>query len=242
MTAEMARTAGRAVGVDRDAEALRMAQDAAAAAGLPAHVAGGDAAALPVRPGTFDLACARLVLSHVPGPLAVLRQLRAAVRPGGVVAVEDLFTGTLRSTPPTDALDDLQDVYAATVRARGGDPTIGPRLPALLDAAGLVDVHQETVTNPVTTVAQKLFLVELLDDMRTAILATGVADASRVDRVRAAVEEAARDPRTTFHQARIHQVWGRRPVSGTRPDRQVGAAGGPPAGHGRAAAGLTAPA
>jgi hypothetical protein len=133
------------------------------------------------------------------------------VRPGGVVAVEDLFTGSLRSDPPTVALDELQDVYAATVRSRGGDPTIGPRLPALLSAAGLVAVRQETVTNAMTQVGQKLFLVELLDSMRTAILASGAADASRLDRVRAAVDEAARDPRTTFYQARIHQVWGCRP-------------------------------
>jgi ubiquinone/menaquinone biosynthesis C-methylase UbiE len=222
VTGEMARAAGLAVGVDRDAEALGIAQGAAAAAGLPARFVCADAAALPVRPGTFDLAYARLLLGHVPGPLSVLRQLCAAVRPAGVVAVEDLFTGTLRSAPSTVALDELQDVYAATVRARGGDPTIGPRLPALLSAAGLVAVHEETVTNAMTTVEEKLFLVELLDNMRTAILATGAADASRLDRVRAAVDEAARHPGTTFYQARIHQVWGRRPGPSVRVDESQG--------------------
>jgi SAM-dependent methyltransferase len=210
----MARAAGSsvlAVGVDRDAEALRIAQATAAGTGLGVRFVCADATALPVRPGSFDLAYARLLLSHLTEPLAALRQLRAAVRPGGVVAVEDLFTGTLRSNPPTVALGELQDIYAATVRSRGGDPTIGPRLPALLGAAGLVAVRQETVTNAMTTVGRKLFLVELLDNMRTAILAAGAADAAHLDRVRAAVDQAARDPRTTFYQARIHQVWGRRP-------------------------------
>jgi hypothetical protein len=150
------------------------------------------------------------------------RQLRGPARPGGVVAVEDLFTGSLHSDPPTGALDELQDIYAATVRARGGDPTIGPRLPALLRTAGLVAVRQETVANPMTAVGQKLFLVELLDNMRTAILATGTRDAARIDRVRAAVERTARDSRTTFYQARIHQVWGRRPGQDLRADQPEG--------------------
>jgi SAM-dependent methyltransferase len=214
VTVEMARTAGPSamvLGVDTDAEVLQIARTTVAAAGVPARVVCADATALPVRPGSFDLAYARLLLTYLAEPVRALRQMRAAVRPGGTVAVEELFTGTLRSDPPTAALDDLQDVYSATVRARGGDPTIGPRLPALLSAAGLVDVREEPVTNEMTTVHQKLFLVELLDTMRTAILATGAADAARLARIRAAVDEAARDPRTTFHQARIHQVSGQRP-------------------------------
>jgi hypothetical protein len=158
-----------------------------------------------------DLGYARLLLSHLTEPVTALRQLRTAVRPGGVVAVEDLFTGTLRSDPPTGALDALQDIYAGAVRVNGGDPTIGPRLPALLRAAGLIALHEDAVVNPMTTVHQKLFLVELLDNMRPGILMAGAATGSELDRVREAVDEAARAPHTTFYQARIHQVWGRRP-------------------------------
>ena len=77
----------------------------------------------------FALAYARLLLSHLVDPLAALRAMRGSVSDGALVAVEDLFTGTLHSDPPTPALDRLQDVYSATVRFHGGDPTIGPRLP-----------------------------------------------------------------------------------------------------------------
>jgi hypothetical protein len=105
----------------------------------------------------------------------------------------------------------LQEVYAATVRFHGGDPTIGPRLPALLAAAGLVKVRQETVTNPMTTGDEKLFLVDLLDNMRAAILEARAATARELDTLRARVAAAARDTTTVFYQARMHQVWGRRP-------------------------------
>jgi SAM-dependent methyltransferase len=80
--------------------------------------------------GAFDFAYSRLLLSHLLEPLAALRAMCRSVRPGGVMGVEDLFLGTLRSEPPAPALDRLQEVYGATVRFHGGDPTIGPRLRA----------------------------------------------------------------------------------------------------------------
>jgi hypothetical protein len=59
-------------------------------------------------------------------------------------------------------------------------------------------------------VEDKLFLAELVDTMRAAMLAAGAATASELDDLRADVERAARDPQRVFYQARIHQVWGRR--------------------------------
>jgi ubiquinone/menaquinone biosynthesis C-methylase UbiE len=201
---------GRAVGLDIDATALDIARAAAARAAVSATFVLASASAV-VEPEAFDLAYARLLLSHLADPMAALRSMHADLRAGGAVAIEDLFTGTLRSDPPTAALDRLQDIYAATVRFHGGDPTIGPRLPALLDAAGFTDIHQATVTNTMTTADDKLFLSELLDNMRPAILEAGAATAAELEQVREAVEAAARDPKTVFYQARIHQVWGRRP-------------------------------
>jgi ubiquinone/menaquinone biosynthesis C-methylase UbiE len=213
VTVQLARTAGpggRAVGVDVDDDALAIARETAEQAGVEARFVRADASEPPER-DAFDLAYARLVLSHLPDAVAALRAMRAAVRPGGWVAVEDLFTGTLRSEPAAPALDCLQEVYSATVRAHGGDPTIGPRLPALLAAAGLDEVRETTVENPMSTVEDKLFLAELVDNMRDTMLASGAATGPELDELRADVERAARDPERVFHQARIHQVWGRRP-------------------------------
>lgn len=201
---------GRAVGIDIDEQALAIARRAANQAGLRSEFIRADATEPPAH-DAFDLAYARLLLSHLPDPSAALRAMRSAVRPGGWVAVEDLFTGTLRSEPPAPALDRLQDVYSATVRARGGDPTIGPRLPALFAAAGLNEVREVTVENPMATARDKIFLAELVDNMREAILATDAATASDLDEIRVGVERAARDPERVFYQARIHQVCGRRP-------------------------------
>src|SRR5207245_864992 len=81
---------------------------------------------------------------------------------------------------------------------------------ALFAAAGLGEVDEERVSNPMRTVDHKLFLVELLDNMREATLEAKAASSSELDDLRADVETAARDPATVFHQARVHQVYGRR--------------------------------
>lgn len=212
VTLELARAVrptGRAVGIDIDEQALAIARRSAQQSGLSAEFIRADATEPPGR-DAFDLAYARLLLSHLADPSAALRAMRSAVRAGGCVAVEDLFTGTLRSEPPAPALDRLQDVYSATVRAHGGDPTIGPRLPALVAAARLDEVRENTVENRMTAVEDKIFLAELVDNMREAILASEAATASELDEIRDGVERAARDPERVFYQARIHQVWGRR--------------------------------
>lgn len=208
--ARMVSPGGRVVGLDLDAGALEIARQAAQHAGVQAQFVSADATEPPGR-DVFDLAYARLLLSHLPDPLAALRAMRSAVRPGGRVAVEDLYTGTLRSEPPAPALDRLQEIYSATVRAHGGDPTIGPRLHALLAAAGLDQVGETKVDNPMAAVEDKLFIAELVDSMRETMLASGAATASELEDLRAEVVRAARDPERVFYQARIHQVWGRRP-------------------------------
>jgi hypothetical protein len=81
--------------------------------------------------------------------------------PGRRSGLEDLNLGTLRSEPPAPALDTLQAIYGQTVRVHGGDPTIGPRLSALLSASGLAGVREDMADNPMNTVGEKLFLAEL---------------------------------------------------------------------------------
>lgn len=203
---------GRVVGIDVDPEALHDAAVAAKRAKVQVAFLRADASK-PVAEPPFDLAYCRLLLSHLVDPVAVVCVMRDAVRPGGVVAVEDLLTGTLRSEPERPVLDELQSVYAATVRAHGGDPTIGPRLGALLHASGLEDVNETVVANPMRSVAQKCFLVELVQNMRTSILETGCASPEEIASIERRTRDAAYDSSTIFYQAQMYQVCGRRSAS-----------------------------
>lgn len=99
----------------------------------------------PLPEGEFDLAHARLVLTHVPDRRAVLRRLRAALRPGGWFLAEDFDA---EHTPLLIAPDAAaRDAWEAFVRAKlgvlraaGADPTCGRHLAEDLRAAGFTDV------------------------------------------------------------------------------------------------------
>jgi ubiquinone/menaquinone biosynthesis C-methylase UbiE len=200
---------GRAVGIDSDADALEIAREGARRAGVAVEFVLADAADLPEH-DAFDLVFARLLLSHLADPVAVLRAMRDAARPGGVVAAEDLDTTTLRSEPPAPALERLRDVYSATVRHYGGDPVLGPRLEALLGFVGLRDVAEQIVVNRMGDAAGKGFLAELVVTMRETILAASAATAAELDALHAGLERVADDDATVIFQACMHQVAGRR--------------------------------
>ena len=88
------------------------------------------------------------------------------------------------------ALDRLIDMYSATVRHSGGDPALGPRLPAHLRAAGLTDIEVRTADNVLPTTSQKLFLAGPPTNMRPAIPAAALASAAEL----AATPPASRSP------------------------------------------------
>jgi ubiquinone/menaquinone biosynthesis C-methylase UbiE len=95
----------------------------------------------------FDLAYARWVLCFVPDPEAVVRGIAQKLRAGGKLVVHDYFNYTSMTLAPRSVYHDR--AVAATAeswRARGGDPDIVGRLPAMLAAHGFeidsIEVHQ----------------------------------------------------------------------------------------------------
>lgn len=107
-----------------------------------------DVARDPLPAAAYDLIVARLVLQHVPSRDAVLRKLAQALKPGGVLQVDEIDA----SYEPPLLTPDLaaEDLYlrflrakTAAMRAAGGDPHWGRKAPAAMRAAGLtgIDVH-----------------------------------------------------------------------------------------------------
>ncbi|MEU3076574.1 methyltransferase domain-containing protein [Streptomyces laurentii] len=134
---------GLVIGVDRDpamlAEARRRAE------GLPrVEVRRGDAHALPVTPGSVDLAKTDRVLLHVDDPAAALASLHTATRPGAVVGLVEPDWETLIVDAPDIGTSRAftRFVVEDTVR----NPTVGRALGRLAAQAGFtVDtVHATT--------------------------------------------------------------------------------------------------
>jgi SAM-dependent methyltransferase len=86
---------------------------------------------------SYDVIFARWVFLFLPDPAAHVRQLARALRPGGMLAVEDYQRETFRMLPRPDAWERFLAADRAFFESQGGDASIGARLPALFTAAGL---------------------------------------------------------------------------------------------------------
>lgn len=133
---------GTVVGIDASAEVVTNASDRAAAAGLDnVSFQVGDAYHLDLPDDSVDVAHAHQLLQHVGDPVAVIRELRRVVRPGGVIAFRDIVYGGAVWYPLSDGLRRWMEVYQELARANAGEPDAGSRLKSWALAAGLTDIR-----------------------------------------------------------------------------------------------------
>jgi SAM-dependent methyltransferase len=188
MSRALARRLGRqglVVGVERDARQRAVALEQAAAAGERELVEfrAGDATALPLAPserGAFDLAHARFLLEHVPDPLAVVREMVSAVRPGGRVVLIDDDHELLRLWPECPELSRVWHQYWQRYRDRGLDPLVGRRLPELLRQAG---ARPTRATSVFFGACRGMAVFDLVVDNLIGVLESAALDLERSGRL-----------------------------------------------------------
>lgn len=215
-TLEMARRVaplGRAVGVDIDQTKLELASQEARQQGI-ANV---EFRSLDIRTGDgsadFDVVYSRFLLTHLSDPANAVSAFCRHLRPGGFVAVEDIdFDGSF-AFPASRAFARYRELYCAVVRGRGGDPTIGPRLPLLLEDCGFEHV-EACVVQPIGTRGEvKLMNPLTMENIADATVQDGLATREEVDHVVRELYEFAADPKTITGLPRVVQAWGRRPAT-----------------------------
>jgi SAM-dependent methyltransferase len=139
LVGELVGPAGSATGVDSSAEALARARSRAEAAGLRnvRHEVGDLASWSP--DGPVDAVVGRLILMHTPDPAAALARLAGMVRPGGVVAFQDVVLPTRRTEPDLPLVGAFNGWLLETLRRLGRPVDMGLRLAAAFRGAGLPD-------------------------------------------------------------------------------------------------------
>jgi SAM-dependent methyltransferase len=131
--AEQVGPGGRVVAADIDCRHLT---------GLPDNV---EVRALDIRtdtpePDSYDLVHCRALLFHLPDPLAALRRMATALRPGGVLLAEEADYGLYAYGGHPDApwlTDKSHQMFAAVASAKVVNPYFGRTLPGLLTTVGL---------------------------------------------------------------------------------------------------------
>src|SRR5947199_5955111 len=130
LSRDMARqvgSSGLVVAIERSREQLGVARRLATETGEERLVnfREGPAEQLPLAAaewGAFDVAHARFLLEHVPDPVAVVRGMLRAVRPGGRIILEDDPHDTLRLWPDPPGFSRLWTTYMRTYDRLGHDP------------------------------------------------------------------------------------------------------------------------
>jgi predicted O-methyltransferase YrrM len=186
---------GRVVGLDIDRECLSLASEEARRLGL--RVA-------------YDLVFGRFILTHLRQPETALAGMARAVRPAGVVAIEDIQFAGHFCYPPCAAFDRYVALYQQVVQRKGGDPNIGPRLLEILIDAGLEEVTLEVIQPTFCRGEGKQIAAVTMDHIREAVVRAGLGSDEEVTNIVSELESFARGSRSLMALPRVFQVWGKR--------------------------------
>src|SRR5262245_24179972 len=91
----------------------------------------------PLEPDAYDLVFARWVLEFVPKPAEKIARLAKALKPGGILALEDYNHEGISIFPESDGFRAVVRATRALWAKGGGDMFLAGRLPGFFRAAGL---------------------------------------------------------------------------------------------------------
>ena len=202
---------GHVTGIDFDAAKIVLAQEEAKTLGLEnVHFRAEDVTARPETDDRYDLIYVRFVLTHLRDPGAALARFYDQLKPGGMLAVEDIDFGGHVCYPPSPAFDRYVELYSKSARARGCDPCIGPRLPSLIQSAGFSDVGVGIVQPSGTSGDVKLIAAITFDAIADSVLSSGLETSDNLRATSEALYDFARQEGSFMSIPRIFQCSGTR--------------------------------
>jgi SAM-dependent methyltransferase len=138
LAADLVGPSGAVIGVDPNPSILETARERVRAAGLGnVSFITEDIRSVELD-HDFDAVVGRIVLLYLDEPEALLRLLRGHLRPGGIVAFQDLdWTNGPTAIPPSRHLAQVWEWVPKMFRRAGLDPQMGFKLHRIFLAAGL---------------------------------------------------------------------------------------------------------
>ncbi len=148
--AEIVGPTGEVLAVERSTRFLEVAKKSCAARGLTnVRFREADLMEHSLGERNFDATWCRWVACFVSSPEKLVREISAALRPGGVAIFHEYsHYRTFSLAPRRPAMESFVDEVMTSWRANGGEPDIALALPSLLQKAGLrlIDVRPQVLT------------------------------------------------------------------------------------------------
>lgn len=210
VTLEMARiteTHGHVVGIDLDEVKLALARTEASERGLVNIEFRTQDATTWNEPDSYDLVYSRFLLEHLPDPLELVRQMWAAVKKGGGLAVEVTDFSGLFCEPTNRGFEFHSRMYPLTVERFGGDALLGRKLYRLLLKAHVPEPQLHLFQTADTAGEAKHLALLTLQATAESILDGGFATRPEIDSAIDDLRAFTEDPTTIVGSPRIFQAW-----------------------------------
>jgi SAM-dependent methyltransferase len=203
---------GSVFGLEREQRFVEMARAEIAKRGLSnVTMVQADGLNTGLEKSSFDLVHERLVLINVSAREAFLAEMLSLLRPGGMVALEDVDNVSWLCQPPHPSWDILLNAFHTIFHAGGGDGFVGRRLPVLLHAVGVQNIRTKvTVETPPLGDYRRTHLISLIDSVRDKIIDKGLLKEAELSEHREALMHHLNDPATTVIDKLLVQCWGQK--------------------------------
>jgi SAM-dependent methyltransferase len=220
MLAELVGPEGAAIGIDASAAQIAQARKRLQGACTNTSFVQARATDTGLPRESFDLVYCRFLLIHLPEPERALREMRALLKPNGILVCEDGDLTSAGSEPPS-ALDAFADLFGRLSPVRGVDYTLGRRLFHMVQAAGF-PAPEIAFNQPVLARGENKRLLELsVAEAGPAFVAAGLISAEELESTLIEMRRLAEDESVVAMMPRMSQVWVRNPAaveqSGDRP-------------------------
>ena len=206
--AETVGPTGAVTAVDASDDQLQLAQRNLQSSGLlnvSLHQAHAYQTGLPRE--SFDLLYSRFLMCHLSEPLKALLEMRALLKPGGILVCEDHDDGGIFTVPQTNAYQRLVEISGALNQSKGLDSATGLKLPSLLRACGFAGTNVCMQQHAFLHGEEKQFWELTLREAAPAIFAAGVASPEELESICAEMRSIAEDESVLLVLARVTQVW-----------------------------------
>jgi ubiquinone/menaquinone biosynthesis C-methylase UbiE len=212
MLAEMVGPSGRVVGIDLSAAQLEQAREICKTDGvMNATFVEASAYSTGLPRNSFDVAYCRFLLLHLTDPATALQEMRAVLKPGGLLVIEDGNLHSAGSTPPS-SLRAFADLFEQLGPIRSLNYALSENLYHLVRDAGFpepsIEIHQPAIARGEGRLLQQLSVEEI----GPACIDAGLLTDSKLKAVLADMERDTNDPDILVLMPRMSQVWARKPV------------------------------